>query len=373
MAKWLLPLLILSSVFADTVIVQKGDNLTTVLRKAKHSTKEIHSWIYDSKLPEKLGDIEPGDEFKFTRNDQNIQITYHSNRGKLVKFIRLKDGKLVVDTPNDAKPAKRFFKSFNIRRSLTVDGKRAGLTYNVLQSLADIYAWEVDFTKDLKKGDRIQLIYEQKQLSDGYWGEQEIVYAKIIQTAKSREAIRYIDEDNHIGYYNSQGQSLTRSFMRVPIEYTRISSPFSLHRQHPVFGSSRPHSGVDLAAKRGTPVYATSAGKVVFRGRKGGYGKAIIIKHGSRVTTLYAHLDRFARNITRGTSVTGKQLIGYVGSTGVATGPHIHYEFRIDNDPKDPMAIHLPRSRPLVGMSYLRMLAERQQWLSMAVKHNDHI
>ncbi len=357
---------------SQSIVVQKGDSLIKVLSATNLSEFEVKQWVYNSELPKLIGSLIPGDKIQVERDNNITQLTYQGSRGKLIKFVRLGDGTVITDQPSDVKPSVRSFKSFFIKNSLTVDGKAAGLSYNTLQALADIYAWEIDFTKDLRKGDVIQLVVEQKELASGYLSSPEIVFAKIIQQHKTHEAIRYVDSQDHVGYYNVQGQSLTRSFLREPLKYTRISSPFSLHREHPVFGGARPHSGVDLAAKRGTPVWATSTGKVIFSGRKGGYGKAVIIKHGSRVTTLYAHLDRIAKGVKKGVMISGKQVIGYVGSTGVATGPHLHYEFRIDQRPVDPMAIDLPRSKPLAGMSYLKMLAERQQWLTLIASQTEH-
>jgi murein DD-endopeptidase MepM/ murein hydrolase activator NlpD len=357
---------------AMEVTVQKGDTLTGVLKKTKLSDFELKQWLYESDLVKEVGRLDPGDKIKLVNEANDTQLIYFSVSGQVIKFLKLADGTVIVDQPSDIKPVKRVFQTFSIKHSLTVDGKAAGVSYNLLQAMADIYAWEMDFSRDLKVGDQVQLITEQKELDGGYLSPPEIVYAKISQKNKAHEAMRYVNDQGHIGYYNAKGQSLTRSFLRDPVKYTRISSPFSLHRLHPVFGGSRPHSGVDLAAKRGSPVWATSTGKVLFAGTKGGYGKAIIIKHGPRVTTLYAHLDRIGSGIKKGVLVSAKQVIGYVGSTGVATGPHLHYEFRIDNQPKDPMAIDLPRSKPLVGMAYLKMLAERQQWLAMVMSEHEY-
>ncbi|MDA9832086.1 peptidoglycan DD-metalloendopeptidase family protein [Gammaproteobacteria bacterium] len=357
---------------AVEVTVQKGDTLTGVLKKTKLSDFEMKQWLYASDLVKVIGQIAPGDKIKLVNEANDMQLIYCHSSGRVVKFLKLADGTVIVDQPSDIRPVKRAFKSFSIKHSLTVDGKAAGVSYNLLQAMADIYAWEMDFSSALKFGDQVQIITEQRELGGGYWSPPEIVYAKIAQKNKDHEAMRYVDENEFVGYYNPKGQSLIRSFLRHPVKYTRISSPFSLHRQHPVFGGSRPHSGVDLAAKRGSPVWATSTGKVIFSGTRGGYGKAVIIKHGSRVSTLYAHLDRIGPEIKKGALVSAKQVIGYVGSTGVATGPHLHYEFRIDNQPKDPMAIDLPRSKPLVGMAYLKMLAERQQWLAMAMSEHDY-
>ena len=249
-------------------------------------------------LTDTVGNIVPGDLFKVSKSGGNTQIMYRTRSGQVFKFIKLKD-KVIITTPDDNKPVQRYFKSFTINNSLTVDGKKAGLSYNLLQAIADVYAWDLDFKRDLHKGDRIEVVFEEKRLTPDYVSESEVVFARITNKGRKLEAIRYIDEAKNLGYYNQNGQALSRSFLRKPVNYHRISSPFSLHRSHPVFGGVRPHTGVDLAAKLGTPVWASSEGTVIFAGNRGGYGKAIIIKHGSRVTTLYGHLNEIAKGIKK--------------------------------------------------------------------------
>jgi murein DD-endopeptidase MepM/ murein hydrolase activator NlpD len=362
----LIALFFSGNLFADyQSVVQRGDSITKILSKSPLSASEVKYWVYQSPLTDTVGNIVPGDLFKVKKSDGNTHIIYRTRSGKIFKFIKLKD-KVVISTPDDNKPVQRYFKSFTITNSLTVDGKKAGLSYNLLQAIADVYAWDLDFKRDLRKGDRIEVVYEQKKLTPDYVGESEVVFARITNKGKKLEAIRYIDEAKNVGYYNQDGQALSRNFLRKPLVYKRISSPFSMHRSHPVFGGVRPHTGVDLAAKQGTPVWAPSAGTVIFAGNRGGYGKAIIIKHGSRVTTLYGHLSQIAPGIKKGAHVAQRQVIGKVGQTGVATGPHLHYEFRIDNKPMDPMAIDLPRSKSLTGKALSMMLLERQNWLVMA-------
>ena len=167
--------------------------------------------MYQSPLTERISKITPGDLVKIKKHQGNTHITYRTRSGKIFKFIKLKD-QVIVSTPNDNKPVQRHFKSFEINHSLTVDGKKAGLSYNLLQSISDIYTWDIDFKRDLRKGDRIEVVYEQKRLTPDYVSDAEVVYTRIITKGKNYEAIRYIDEKNQVGYYNEKGLSLSRVF-----------------------------------------------------------------------------------------------------------------------------------------------------------------
>ncbi len=192
---------------ATEVIVQKGDTLTGVLKKTKLSDFEVHQWLYASNLVKEIGRLDPGDKIKLLTEANDTQLIYQSTTGKVVKFIKLADGTVMVDQPLKIRPVKRSFQGFSIKHSLTVDGRAAGLSYNLLQALADIFAWEMDFSRDLKDGDQVQLIVEQKELDGRYLSPPEIVFAKIVQKNKIREAIRHVDADGHIGFYNSKTHS----------------------------------------------------------------------------------------------------------------------------------------------------------------------
>ena len=171
--------------------------------------------------------------------------------------------------------------------------------------------------------------------------------AEFVNRGRQIRAVRYQREDGFAQYFSPEGMSMRKAFLRTPVKFARISSRFSLSRRHPVLHKFRAHKGVDYAAARGTPVRASGNGRVIFSGRKGGYGKTLVLQHGSAYTTLYAHLNGFAKGVRKGRRVEQGQIIGYVGSTGLATGPHLHYEFRVRGVHRDPLKVKLPKAAPI--------------------------
>ena len=196
-------------------------------------------------------------------------------------------------------------------------------------------------------GDRFALVFEE-QFKDGEKiGEGPILAAEFTNRGRRIRTVRYVDPTGHTEYFSADGRSMRKAFLRTPVNFTRISSRFSFNRRHPILHKMRAHRGVDYAAPRGTAVKASGDGRVVFAGRNGGYGRTVILKHGSTYTTLYSHLARFAKGIRSGKRVGQGQVIGYVGSTGLATGPHLHYEFRVRGVHRDPLKVKLPQAAPL--------------------------
>ena len=224
-----------------------------------------------------------------------------------------------------------------------------GVPDQVVHQFVDVLEWDIDFARDLLKGDSFSLLYEELHI-DGRRVRTGDVLALEFRSRRAGDpirAFRYTDSNGDTDYFTPDGRSLRREFTRNPLRFTRISSRFSKSRLHPVLRIRRPHRGVDYAAPRGTAVRATGSGRVSFAGRKGGYGKTVLLAHGNGYSTLYAHLSRYAKGIRKGTPVRQGQIIGYVGSTGIATGPHLHYEFRINGVHRDPLTVELPRAAPL--------------------------
>jgi murein DD-endopeptidase MepM/ murein hydrolase activator NlpD len=213
--------------------------------------------------------------------------------------------------------------------------------------LANIFGWDVDFALEIRSGDRFSLIYEEEYLDGQKYGNGPILAAEFINQGKTFRALRYEDEQGRSSYFSPDGKSMRKAFLRAPVDFRRISSRFTRSRWHPVLGKKRPHRGVDYAAAIGTPIKAAGDGRVIFRGKKGGYGNTVIIKHGSQYTTLYGHLSKFRRKVKNGSRVRQGQTIGYVGKTGLATGPHLHYEFRVNGTHRNPLTVKLPAAAPL--------------------------
>ncbi|HWP94543.1 MAG TPA: M23 family metallopeptidase [Gammaproteobacteria bacterium] len=328
--------------------VASGDTLAQLFARHGLASSDLHAILA-------LG--EPVTRLKRLLPDDNLTVR-HDPQGSVI------DLRLAVDESRELRVARNAMgftaatftrplqqrlrhASGRIESSLFTAAREAGLSDTLAMALADIFGWDIDFMQDLRSGDTFTVIYEElwrdgEKLRDG-----AILAAEFVNAGRSHRAIRFEDPDGNVGYFTPDGRSLRRTFIRNPVDFTRVSSRFSLRRMHPILNKVRAHKGVDYAAPAGTPVRAAGDGKVVFRGMKGGYGNTVIIQHGATYTTLYAHLSRFARGITVGARVRQNQVIGYVGSTGLATAPHLHYEIRVNGVHRDPRRVPLPEAAPL--------------------------
>lgn len=237
--------------------------------------------------------------------------------------------------------------AYSIKQSFLKDGIKAGINPKVLQQAELMFKDRIRFNKDIHLNDKIKLLVEHRDSTD-------VLLMASIQHKNSVLAAMRFNSHGKSRFYDSHGHAMVDGFDRAPIKYKRVSSPFRKSRKHPILGYSRPHKGVDLAAPSGTPIHATSSGEIVSLGALRGYGRTVIIKHHGNYQTLYAHLHAFARGLRVGDHVSRKQLIGYVGMTGLATAPHCHYEFRIGNVAYDPMKVHLPNGEQLTGSRFKR-------------------
>ena len=236
-----------------------------------------------------------------------------------------------------------------IATSLFEAAAAAGISDQTALSLANIFGWDIDFVLDIRAGDEFSVIYEQVWQDGALVGDGPIVAAQFANDGRTFRAVRYQLPDGSTDYFAPDGRSMHKAFLRAPVDFTRISSRFNSRRQHPILNTIRAHKGVDYAAPTGTPVRAAGDGRVQMRGRSGGYGNAIVLEHGGGVTTLYGHLSRFAKGIGQGARVRQGQVIGYVGSTGLATGPHLHYEYRINGAHRNPQTVKLPDATPIAA------------------------
>jgi murein DD-endopeptidase MepM/ murein hydrolase activator NlpD len=247
-----------------------------------------------------------------------------------------------------------------INQSLFLAGQDAGMSDSLIMALAGIFGWDIDFALDIRNGDTFSVVYEELYLDGEKVGDGNIIAAEFVNNNETYRAYRYTDSNDKTEYYSPDGKSMRRPFMRTPVDLARISSHFNLRRKHPVLNKIRAHKGVDYAAPRGTAIKATGDGKVVHRGRKGGYGNTIILRHGNTYTTLYAHMSKYSKNTSVGSRVKQGQIIGYIGSTGLATGPHLHYEFRVNGLHRNPLKVKLPSANPLPDSEMDRFQASIQ-------------
>jgi murein DD-endopeptidase MepM/ murein hydrolase activator NlpD len=245
--------------------------------------------------------------------------------------------------------------------SLYVAAREAGMSDRLAMEMAGIFGWNIDFVYDVRKGDRFEVVYEELYLDGEKFDTGNILSARFINRGKEVIALQYTDSNGDTDYYSPDGSSMRKAFLRTPIN-ARVSSSFNLQRRHPVLDVVRPHEGTDYAAPPGTPIKAAGHGRVQFAGWKGGYGRTVILKHGDNITTLYAHMSRLGKGIKTGTKVKQGDTVGHVGSSGVVTGPHLHYEFRVNGSPRNSRTVKLPDAKPVPKseMARFKGFAEQQ-------------
>lgn len=335
----------------QSLVVERGETMGDLFARlgidAPGST--LHRVLEGVSTPQALTRIRPGQHFWFRVEAGALTaLRYERDESTRVEVMISADA---VRESRSFAVAERRIRSASavITGSLFGAGERAGISDAALMQLADVFGYDIDFAQDLRVGDRFDVIYEQIY-RDGEWlRDGSILAASFVNQGRRYVALRHLDDDGRIDYFGPDGRSLRRAFLRTPVEFSRISSRFSAARRHPILGRMRAHRGVDYAAPSGTPVRAAGSGRVAFRGQQNGYGNVIVLEHGSRHSTLYAHLSRFGKGVARGAKVQQGEVIGYVGATGLATAPHLHYEFRLDGAHRDPLTVALPKAEPLRG------------------------
>ena len=327
--------------------VASGDSLYGIFVDEDLSVSELVDLLRSGDDSRFLKRLLPGQRLDFYLDEPRSlrYLVFHRDEMESLHFFRNEGGfaSAWVENELDRRLASA---SGEIRSSFYLAAQQAGLSDRLIMEVAEIFAWDVDFALDIRDGDRFNVIYEELYQPDGTASDGAILAAEFVNRGQAIRALRYEDDHGRASYYSPEGFSMRKAFLRAPVNFTRISSRFG-PRTHPLLHRLLQHNGVDYAAPSGTPVKATSDGKVAHVGRKGGYGKTVMLKHGALYTTVYAHLSRYANGLTRGDSVLQGQIIGYVGSTGLATGPHLHYEFRVRGRHRDPLKTQLPKAAPI--------------------------
>jgi len=326
--------------------VKSGDTLSTLLQAHGVTAAQVHRLVTgDDKLAE-LARLRPGDHLNISVDDQGelTALSYHPSRVQTVKAILQDDGQWRVESETRQYQRRTRFAEATIDNSLFLAGHAAGMSDNLTMQLANIFGWDIDFVLDIRNGDRFRVLYEELYLDGEKVGEGNILAAEFWNQGRHLTAYRFQTRSGDTDYFDSQGRSMRKAFIRTPVAFSRISSRFNLGRKHPILNKVRAHRGIDYAAPSGTPIKAAGNGKVIFAGVKGGYGNVLILKHGQRYSTLYAHMRSFAKGMRVGSRVTQGQTIGYVGMSGLATGPHLHYEFRVDGVHRNPQTVELPKA-----------------------------
>ncbi|MCK5395482.1 MAG: peptidoglycan DD-metalloendopeptidase family protein [Gammaproteobacteria bacterium] len=329
--------------------VKSGDNLARLFKRADIKPQQLDELMKSGDAVKKLRRIFPKDTIRVLSDSAGVlQALRYDIDQKSYLLVEREQGVLVAKTYNHKIETRQTHASAVIDSSLFLAGEKAGISDNIIMELANIFGWDIDFALDIRKGDNFTVLFEElyrdgEKISDG-----KILAADFVNDGKIFRAVRYTDpHTNNSEYYTPDGKSMRKAFIRSPVHFSRISSGFNLKRKHPILLNKRPHRGVDYAAKRGTPIFAAGDGKVIFKGKKGGYGKVMILQHGTKYTTLYAHLKTYNRKLRTGSRVKQGQTIAYVGSSGLATGPHLHYEFRVNGVHRNPLTVRLPESKPV--------------------------
>jgi murein DD-endopeptidase MepM/ murein hydrolase activator NlpD len=290
--------------------------------------------------------IRPGDHIEVTHDEGRVAtLRRELNDAEMLSLART-DAGYAATIEQRAIDIRTIGAHGVIETSLFEAGVAAGMADSVTMDMAYMFQWDIDFIQDVRLGDSFTVVYEELWRDGEKLRNGDIVAAEFINQGDVYRAARYRDASGRSDYYTPDGRSVRKAFLRAPVEFTRISSNFNPSRRHPVLNTIRAHRGVDYAAPTGTPVIASGDGKVIARGVDGGYGNAVVLQHGGNVTTLYGHLSRFGSQRI-GSRVKQGEVIGYVGKTGLATGPHLHYEYRIGGVHKNPRTVPLPAADPV--------------------------
>ncbi len=351
----------------EVVTVESGDTLASIFSGKGIASKTTHEIARLNEQTRKLRYIKPGQEIHLLLDDERRlrQMKYIPDITSTLLIQRNEDqgfSSQIINYQLDAFPV---YREGRIKHSLFEAAAQADIPEDVIMDLVAIFGWDIDFSLDIRTGDRFGIVYEELYKDDVKIRNGRILAAEFVNDGKTYRAVYYKDPKGNVDYFSPDGKSMRKAFLRSPVEFSRISSRFSNKRWHPILSKWRSHKGVDYAAKRGTPVRASGDGKVIFAGTKGGYGRLIVIRHGGRYTTAYGHLNGYARGVRSGKKVKQGQIIGYVGSSGLATGPHLHYEFRVNGVHRNPLTVKLPEAKPVHSAFKSHFDENTQVYLSM--------
>lgn len=329
------------------VIVSRNDTLDAIFRRMALDTADLAAIRQLPGIRQSLDFLKPGDAIKVTHNEGEIrELTRKVSETQTLTVVRQEDGfaARIIENPVETRIRTA---SATIDSSLFQAAEAAAVSDTVALKLANVFAWDIDFVLDIREGDRFTAVYEQIYQDGKYLRDGEVLAAEFVNAGRVYRAVRFVADGGHVGYYTPDGAPMRKAFLRAPVEFTRVSSGFNPHRLHPILNLIRGHMGTDYAAPTGTPVHAAGDGRVSFAGRRGGYGNALVLAHSNSVSTLYGHMSRFAKHIRLGSHVQQGDVIGYVGMTGLATGPHLHYEYLVNGVHKNPQTVQLAGAEPL--------------------------
>lgn len=330
--------------------IQRGDTVASILARLKVNDPEAVAYLLQAKDVRSLYQLVPGRSIRaVTTEDGSLEsLTYLNTDGRRLKVVREANG---FSSTEEVPQTEQWVMqgSGEIETSLFAATDAAGVPDAVAVQLAEIFSSDVDFYRDLRRGDRFSVVYEALAADGEFVGYGRVLAAEFTNQGNVFRAVFFRDDKGRSGYYTPDGRNMRKAFLRSPIEFSRVTSGFSRSRLHPVLRTWRAHNGIDYGAPTGTRVRATADGYVSFVGSKGGYGNTVTVRHPNGYTTLYAHLSGFAEGVRKGKRVVQGEAVGYVGSTGLATGPHLHYEFHVNGVHQNPMRLAMPPGPPITA------------------------
>lgn len=329
--------------------IRFGDNIISLLKRAEVNDEALFDFINSDSTAKKLFQLRAGKEITIqTRADNTLAwlrypLSTESTKEESILIKRDDSGNLTSEIETIEYELDIAVKSGVITSSLFGTAAKVELPDEVAIQMAEIFSSSIDFNRELRKGDNFRVVYESYHRDGLTTGSGKVLAVEFVNDGKAHKAFYFEPDNDSAGYYDEEGRSTKKNFLRSPLKFSRISSGFTPRRYHPIQKRWKAHNGVDYAAPTGTPIRATSKGKVKFVGVQRGYGKIVILEHPSGISTRYAHMSRFAKGLRKGDRVDQGELIGYVGSTGWATGPHLHYEFHVKGKPVNPLSVkHMP-------------------------------
>lgn len=352
-----------------SVTIAAGQTLGDVFSTLGVPGQDLHQLLDYPGAREALSRIRPGDRFDFdiASNGRLQALRFERDEAHRV-VLRITRNGVREQVQEQQLQHRTMLASGVIEDSLYGAAENAGMSVSAIMELAKAFGYDIDFAQDLREGDQFHVMYEEIWRDGERLRSGDILAASFVNQGKRYEVLRYVFPDGHSEYYDAEGRPMKKSFLRMPVDFARISSRFTSARRHPVLGITRAHQGVDYATGTGTPIMAAGDGRIVFAGWKGGYGRAVIVQHGGNVTTLYGHMSRFS-NLKTGARVRQGDVIGYVGASGLASGPHLHYEFRIAGVHRDPLSVTMPKPEPLPRSELARFQLQTQPLVTQLAMH----
>ena len=346
--------------------VRKDDTLSTLLERLNiHNSAAIDFLRQSPDASALASKLRPGRPIlaKTTINGELIELQYQYDWNAALQ-IRLDNDKYVAEQVQYAEEKRTELKSAEIRSSLFAATDNAGIPDAIAIQLVQIFSSDIDFHLDLRQGDHFTVIYEAGYSNGEITNPGQVLAAEFVNQGKTYSAVLYRDTDGRSDYFAPDGKARHKAFLRSPLEFSRISSGFTLARFHPVLKRWRAHKGVDYAAPIGTRIKATAAGTVAFAGKQGGYGNVVMLQHAGGISTVYGHLSRFAAGLRKGQRVSQGDIIGHVGMSGLASGPHLHYEFRVHGQHRDPLKVALPNTATITNINQAAFKKQAQPLLA---------